>query len=83
VGPNHFKALGEGLRLTIPGIVLGMAGAAIAGRAAASLLFRFDLTDPTTYLAAALLQASVALTACLLPAQRATKADPMLALRAE
>jgi predicted permease len=75
--------LGEGLRLTIPGIVLGLAGAAVAGRAAASLFLRFDLTEPTTYIAAALLQTGVALTACLLPAHRATKADPMLALRAE
>jgi macrolide transport system ATP-binding/permease protein len=73
----------EALWLTIPGIVLGLSAAAITARAAASMIFRFDLSDPITYFGTALLQLLVALLACLLPALRATKADPMQALRAE
>jgi predicted permease len=75
--------LGEGLWLTVPGILLGLAGAALAGRAAASVILQFDLADPTTYAAIALLQLLVALLACLLPAHRATNVEPMIALRAD
>jgi ABC-type antimicrobial peptide transport system permease subunit len=75
--------LREGIWLTVPGVVLGLIGAAIAGRLASSVLFGVSPADPSTYVASAALQGAVALAACLLPAHRATKADPMLALRVE
>ena len=75
--------LREGIWLTVPGVVLGLAGAAIVGRLASSVLFGVSPADPLTYVASAALQGAVALAACLLPAHRATKADPMLALRVE
>ena len=75
--------LREGASLILPGVVLGLAGAALAGRLAASTLFGISPADPSTYVWSALLQTGVAMLACLLPAYRATKADPMLALRAD
>ena len=75
--------LREGASLILPGVVLGLAGAALAGRLAASTLFGVSPADPSTYVWSALLQTAVAMLACLLPAYRATKADPMLALRAD
>ncbi len=75
--------LREGLWLILPGVLLGLAGAAVAGRLASSTLFGVSPADPSTYAMSALLQTAVAMLACLLPAYRATKADPMLALRAD
>lgn len=75
--------LREGIVLTLPGVALGLAGAAVAGRLAASGLVGVSPIDPSTYAASAALQAAVALAACLLPAYRATRVDPMLALRVE
>ena len=75
--------LREGLMLTLPGVALGLAGAAVAGRVVASGLVGVSPADPSTYAASAALQAAVALVACLLPAYRATRVDPMLALRVD
>jgi hypothetical protein len=75
--------LGEGLRLTLPGIAIGLGAAVLAGRAAASVLVGFDLTDPGTYALTAAVQSVAALAASLWPAYRATTADPILALRSE
>ena len=75
--------LREGIALTLPGVVFGLVGAAIAGRLLSSGLVGVNAADPSAYAASAMLQAIVALLACLLPAYRATKADPMLALRVE
>jgi putative ABC transport system permease protein len=75
--------LREGLIVTLPGVVLGLAGAAVAGRVVASALVGVSPADPSTYAASAALQAAVALVACLLPAYRATRVDPMLALRVD
>jgi predicted permease len=75
--------LREGVSLILPGVMLGLVGAAITGRLAASALFGVNPGDPSTYALSALLQSVVAIAACLLPAYRATKADPMLALRAD
>jgi putative ABC transport system permease protein len=77
------QVLREGIWLTLPGLVLGLGGAAVAGRLLSSGLVGVNPTDPSSYAASAALQATVALLACLLPAYRATRVDPMLALRVE
>lgn len=73
----------DGLALTLPGVILGIAAALVAARAAGSLLFGVTAGDPVTYTLTAALQALVALAACALPAYRASRADPMIALRQE
>jgi putative ABC transport system permease protein len=75
--------LGEGLRLTIPGVAVGLVAAGICARYASSVLFSVAPADVLTYALSALLQVAVTLAACLLPAIRATRADPVTALRAE
>jgi putative ABC transport system permease protein len=75
--------LGGGIRLTLIGVVLGAVGAAIAGRALGRLLYGITPTDPVTFAAVALLLTAIAAIACYLPARRATRVDPMVALRAE
>jgi predicted permease len=75
------QVMREGLLLTLPGVLLGLAGAFVAGRLLARGLFGVSPAEPSTYLATALLQALVTLGACALPARRATRADPMIALR--
>jgi putative ABC transport system permease protein len=75
--------LGGGIRLTLIGVVLGAVGAAIAGRALGKLLYGITPTDPVTFAAVALLLTAIAAVACYLPARRATRVDPMVALRTE
>ena len=75
--------LGQGAGLVALGLVLGLAGYFALSSFITSLLFRVAPTDPLTLLAAPVLLALVALAACLLPARRATKVDPMVALRSE
>jgi putative ABC transport system permease protein len=75
--------LSEGARLTALGIGIGLALALAASRALESLLFSVRPTDPPTYAAVALTLAAVALLACYVPARRAARVDPMIALRAE
>ncbi len=75
--------LREGLFLTVPGIALGLASAFIGAKLMSNLLYGVSAADPLTYVATAALQATVALSACVLPAHRATRVDPMLALRRE
>ncbi len=73
----------QGMSLAGIGIVLGLVAAIAATRLMVSLLFGVDATDPLTFIAIALLLAFVALAACWIPAWRATKVDPMIALRCE
>lgn len=75
--------LGQGLRLTIVGIALGLVGAAGATRALSSMLYRVAAFDPATFVAVAVLFSLVALAACYLPARKAMKVDPIVALRYE
>lgn len=73
----------QGLRLVLIGLVLGMAGALALTRLLSSLLFGVGTKDPMTFVAIATLLALVALVACYVPAWRATKVDPLEALRYE
>ena len=75
--------LGEAATLALTGIVFGTIGALLATRTLTKLLFGISSTDPTTFLGVALLLAGVALTASIVPAHRATRVDPMNALRCE
>ncbi|HKQ79009.1 MAG TPA: ABC transporter permease [Blastocatellia bacterium] len=73
----------HGLALTVLGLGLGLAGALALTRLIKSYLFGVSATDPLTFALIALSLALVALVACWLPARRATKVDPMIALRNE
>jgi putative ABC transport system permease protein len=75
--------LGQGLRTVLIGTVIGIAGSLAVTRAMQSLLFGVSATDPLTFAAMILLLTSAALLACYIPARRAAKVDPMVALRYE
>jgi putative ABC transport system permease protein len=75
--------IGQGLRLTFFGLIIGVAGSLAAGHWLASLLFGVKATDPLTYVAVALLLVGVAFLACYIPARRAMRVDPIIALRYE
>ena len=72
-----------GLRLLAAGTIFGVIGAWLAGRAMQGVLFGVPSVHPATLLGTAIVLSIVTLIACLLPARRATKIDPMVALRAE
>jgi putative ABC transport system permease protein len=75
--------LGQGARLVGLGLLLGLAGALVAGRAIESMLYRTSASDPVILAAVTLLFASIAALACWWPARRATRVDPLVALRSE
>jgi ABC-type antimicrobial peptide transport system permease subunit len=75
--------LREGLKLTIPGLLGGALLAALGSRLLDQMLVRVGATDPATFGAATLFLALVALMSCYVPAYRATRVDPIHALRTE
>ena len=75
--------LSHGAKLTLLGVVIGVAAAWALTRLLAGLLFEVNATDPATFLSISLLLVSIALIACFLPARRALSVDPVIALRAE
>ena len=75
--------LGQGLRTVLIGIAIGVAGSLAVTRAIQSLLFGVTATDPLTFAVVIVLLVSTALLACYIPARRAAKVDPMVALRYE
>jgi predicted permease len=75
--------LGHGLKLVAAGLVVGIAGALTLTRLMASLLFGVGPTDPLTYVAVSMLLGTVALVATWLPARRAARVDPVVALRTD
>jgi predicted permease len=75
--------LTEGARMTAVGVCIGLAASLLLTRLLAKLLFGVSATDPLTFLAVAVLLALVALAACYIPARRATRVDPVVALRHE
>jgi putative ABC transport system permease protein len=75
--------VGYGMRLSILGLVIGLVGALSLTRFISSLLYQVKASDPATFIAVALLLGAVALLACWLPARRAARVDPVVALRCE
>jgi predicted lysophospholipase L1 biosynthesis ABC-type transport system permease subunit len=74
-------AVGEGMRVVLIGLAAGLVGAVIVTRIFRSMLFEVGSSDPATLASVSAILAGVALLACYLPARRATRADPLAALR--
>lgn len=75
--------VGQGMKLSLMGVGIGLAISLALTKLLSSFLFGVSASDPVTYLLISLLLAAVALIACYIPARRATRVDPMIALRYE
>jgi ABC-type antimicrobial peptide transport system permease subunit len=75
--------ISQGLKLALIGLGVGLLGAIALTRLMGALLYEIKPNDPLTYLIVSLVLMGVALMACWLPARRATRVDPMMALRSE
>ncbi|HLW99913.1 MAG TPA: ABC transporter permease [Candidatus Acidoferrales bacterium] len=71
----------EGMKVALIGIGIGLVGSLVLGRAISTLVFGVQVRDPATFISVALTLAIVALAACVIPALRASRVDPMAALR--
>jgi putative ABC transport system permease protein len=87
LGAQRFDVLnlvvGQGMRLTLAGVVIGLLGSFALTRVLTSVLFKVEPTDPLTFITVMFSLCGVALLACYVPARRATKINPMEALRRE
>jgi putative ABC transport system permease protein len=87
LGARRINVLGlvvrQGMTLAASGVVIGLAGAIGLTRLMSSLVYGVSTTDPTTFFIFSCVLAGVALVACFIPAMRATRVDPMIALRYE
>jgi putative ABC transport system permease protein len=75
--------LGEGMRITLIGVAIGLAAAFGLTRLITTLIYGVGATDPITFGAVAILLSAIALFACYIPARRAMRVDPIVALRYE
>jgi ABC-type antimicrobial peptide transport system permease subunit len=71
------------MRVVAVGVVIGLAGSLVASRLMTKLVYGVSVTDPLTYAGVAALLAGVALVASYIPARRATRIDPLVAMRAD
>ena len=75
--------LRQGVQLTLLGLVFGLAGALVLGRFLRTLLFEVSAADPMTFVFVPAVAVAIAIVACYIPARRAAKVEPMVALRYE
>jgi ABC-type antimicrobial peptide transport system permease subunit len=75
--------LGGGMKLALIGVAIGIAGALVLARLVQTMLFEVAPSDPTSYAATAILLLAIAAVACYVPARRAMRVDPLVAMQAE